>query len=293
MPWVAIAAAAAGAIAGGQKDKTKTVSSMGYSDSIKLQDFNTLSEGQSELEKQSYEGRQRDYGALGSLVGAGPGQNEVAGNLQYQNQFASLLQSLLSKSTGPTSASDMNAYTGEAQRLFAPQQEQLNQQFQDEATNARRLSAKLGRPTNDPILQNKLMQEKTRQQSMLNANIGSYAQQLPDVYANRALNIGGALSNLRQGLASQALTNRSTLLSMGNELANSERNYRLQAANRYGTKESDVSTYSGGGFKGAVNGGLQGFSAGGGMGAFSGGGGSGGGGSMGGGAVPQRSSYFG
>lgn len=262
MPWVAIAAAAAGAIAGGQKDKSQTVSNMGYSDSIKLQDFSQLSQGQSQLEAQSYEGRQRDYGALGSLVGAGPGQNEVTGNLQYQNQFASLLQGLLNKSTGPTSASDMSAYTGEAQRLFAPQQEQLNQQFTDEATNARRLSAKLGRPTNDPILQNKLLQEKTRQQSTLNANIGSYAQQLPDVYANRALNIGGALSNLRQGLASQALTNRSTLLSMGNELANTERQYRLSAANKYGVKESDTSTYSGGGIKGAIGGGFAGFGAG-------------------------------
>lgn len=255
MPWVA---AAVGAIAGGQRDRVKNVSGASYSDNIRLQDFEDLNKGRSELEALGYNAQVSNFQDLMKLLQFGPGQSEIQANTQYQNQFANQLQGLLGRSLNPTQANIQEDY-GVSQQLFAPQQVALNQQFQDQATASNRLAARLGRAGNDPVLRNKLMQEQTRQQSMLNAEIGSYARQLPDIQATRALNLGGALSQIRGGLASQALQNRQTLLSLGNELANSERNYRLQAAGRYGTRESDSAQYSGGGIKGALQGGAQGY----------------------------------
>jgi len=123
------------------------------------------------------------------------------------------------------------------------------------------MAARMGRPGNDPIFANKLMQEQTRQQTMLNSQIGSYARQLPEMTANNVMSIGGALSNLRQGLASQALQNRQILLQMGNQLATAERNFRVGTATKSQSGDSDTSQYSGGGFKGAMMGAMQGASS--------------------------------
>jgi hypothetical protein len=187
--------------------------------------------------------------------------SDILANNQFQNQYANQLQGLLGNINNQ-SASQIQSNYGEAQRLFAPQQEALNQQFMDMNTDANRLSARLGRAGNDPIIRNKLFQEKSRQQTMLNAQMGSYATQLPEIQANRVMQLGGQLSNLRQGLASQALQNRQTLLGMGNELANSERQYRLNTADRTNATSQTQSTSSGGGFSGFLSGALAGASGG-------------------------------
>lgn len=246
-----------GAIAGGQKDTTKAVTESSTVNNINLRSFDDLNKGRSGLEEAGYNQQVTGFADLQKLLGFGPGQNEVQANTTFQNDFASTLQQLLGQITNPTQQS-INQNFGEAQQLFAPQQTALNQQFQDQNIASNRLSARLGRAGNDPILRNKLAQEQTRQQSSLNSEIGSYSRQLPQIRGQQAMDLGGQLSNLRQGLATQALQNRSTLLSMGNELANSERNYRLQTAQRTNNGYSSTETTGGGGAKGAIAGGFGG-----------------------------------
>lgn len=238
-----------GAIAGGQKDKQSTTNNT--STRVDLQSFDDLNKGRSGLETDAYNSQVSSFQDLLKLVQGGPGQAEVDSNLSFQNSFAKQLQAMLGKIGNQTQADVQNNF-GQAQQLFAPQQTALNQQFADQTTASNRLSARLGRAGNDPIMRNKLMQEQTRQQTMLNSQIGSYGQQLPQIQAQQAVELGGALSNLRGGLASQALQNRQTLMGMGNQLAQAERNYRLQAAGR--TTNSLQETIDGGGFKGAVGG---------------------------------------
>lgn len=268
---------AAGAIAGGQQNRTGGSQSQTSDSTVNLQDFNTLNQGRSGLEALSYDQQQGNFQSLMKLIQSGPGQQEVQANTNFQNSYANQLQGFLSQ-VGNQSASQQQANYGQAQKMFAPQQTALNQQFYDQGIQSNRLAARLGRAGNDPIMRNKLMQEQTRQQTMLNSQIGSYGMQLPQIQAQQAMDIGGVLSNVRGGLASQALQNRSTLLSMGQSLAQSERNYRLAAANRATSSQGQTSGFSGGGLQGAIQGGLAGYGAAAGMGGVGGGGGNSGGG---------------
>lgn len=235
-------------MAGAQRDSNAGYQEGAITQDINLRNFEDINKGQSNLEQIGYNQQVSGFGELQKLFGMGPGANEVQANTQYQNQFADQLQSVLQRMQNP-SASDISQNFSQAQQLFAPQQVALNQQFQDQNTASNRLSARLGRAGNDPILRNKLAQEQTRQQSSLNANIGSYAQQLPQMQAQDLVNFGGQLSNLRQGLASQAFQNRQTLLGLGNQLTNAERQYRLQTARKSGSSYQHGDQLSGGGTK--------------------------------------------
>ncbi len=261
MGWVALAVAAAGAVAGSQKDVSTQQSESASTSDVWLKDFSDLNRGQSDLEKTAHGDSMKQFTDLMGLVNKSPGQQEVTANRNYQNSFADQLQAMLNKNMNPT-AGDTAANYGSAQRLFAPRQESLNQQFEQETTQSNRLAARLGRSGNDPVLRNKLSQEKTRQQRSLDAEVGSYAEQLPDIQAGRLMNLGGYLSNLRGGLASQALQNRQTLLGLGQALTQQERDYRLQTAKRSGTQSGQTRTEGGGGLKGAIQGGIAGFGAG-------------------------------
>lgn len=247
-------AALLGGAAGSQKDKSINSGTFSNSSNVNLQSFDDLNKGRSGLESMGYEAQVGGFQDLLKLLNSGPGQQEIQANTAFQNDFASQLQSLFNSQAKP----DHQANFAEAQKYFAPQQEMLKQQFQDQMTASNRLSARLGRSGNDPILRNKLMQEQSRQQGMLNAEIGAMGMRMPAFKAEQLMGIGNGLANLRQGLASQALQNRQTLLSMGNELANSERNYRLQAAGRSSTGTTHNEAIRGGGFKGAVEGGMGG-----------------------------------
>jgi hypothetical protein len=288
--------AIAGGVSGGQKDKSSTSSN--GSSYLHFRDFADITRGQGQLEKDAYNSQLKQFADLLGLVNQGPGQTEVNENNQFQRAFGTQLQSLLNEIASPTAAG-MAANQAKAKDLFGAEQTALNQQFDDQRVAASRLSARLGRPGNDPILANKLMQEQTRQQTMLNSQIGSYARQLPEITAQNVMNVGGALSNLRQGLASQAMANRQALLQMGGQLASAERNFRMGAATQAHTGMQE--TIGGGGFKGAWGGAMAGL---GNSASFAskimsmGGGGMAGGaggfsGPTGGGATPQASGYFG
>lgn len=268
--WQALAGAAVGGIAGGQKDKQQTVAGSSYADNINLRDFNDLNRGRSGLEEAGYNQQVSGFNDLIKLLQGGPGQAEVTADREFQNYYGNELQNRLMRMANPNAAtrSEDAAY---ARQAFAPQYEQLSQQFKDQSVESNRLAARLGRAGNDPVLRNKMLQEQSRQTRMLDAQVGQYALQRPQQQFQEMADMGGYLAQVRSGLATQAMNNRMTLMNLGQQLANSERNYRLQAAGHSGTKESDTSTYSGGGFKGAMTGAMSGASMG--MGFMGGGGG--------------------
>lgn len=258
--WQALAAAAAGGIAGGQKDKQQTVQGFGNTSGLILRDFKDITKGAGDLENNVYAGQVSQFADLLKLVQGGPGQQEITDNNQYQNTFGNLLNNLLGQVYSPTKAQTQENM-GKARDLFSVDQTLLNQRFQDQETEGRRMSAQLGRAGNDPILRNKMMQERTRQQQQLDSQVTSYARQLPEITANNVMSVGGALSNLKSNLAAQAMSNRQMLLQMGDVLKNSERNFRMGTATRENQGSTDTSVYSGGGFKGAMSGAIEGGGA--------------------------------
>ncbi len=261
MGWESLAGSVGGAVLGGLIGGAGTPSSQNSNtqstSSVNLRNFDDISKGQSGLESAAYQQQLSGFADLQKLIGQGPGANEVGANTQFQNQYANQLQGLLSNIANP----NQQANFATAQQYFAPQQTALNQQFQQQGIESDRLAARLGRAGNDPILRNKLAQEQTRQQTMLNSQIGSFGQQLPQFQAEQIMGVGNALSNLRGGLATQAMNNRSTLLGMGQQLGAAERQYRLQTAERTGSQSTQTSGSQGGGvgqmLAGALGGGAQ------------------------------------
>ncbi len=247
MGWESLAGGVGGAVLGGliggagtPSSKTENTES---TSSVNLRNFDDISKGQSGLESAAYQQQLSGFADLQKLIGQGPGANEVGANTQFQNQYANQLQGLMNNIANP----NQQANFATAQQYFAPQQTALNQQFQQQGIESDRLAARLGRAGNDPILRNKLAQEQTRQQTMLNSQIGSFGQQLPQFQAEQIMGVGNALSNLRGGLATQAMNNRSTLLGMGQQLGAAERQYRLQTAQRTGSQTSQTNESKGGG----------------------------------------------
>lgn len=255
--WGAIAGGLLGSLAGGQRDTSNT-SSNSYS-SVDLRDSAALDKGRSGVETAGSNASMDQFNQLLALTNAGPGAEAVSQGFQASNSYADMLNNVL-QSGGRANQNQIDASNQYASQIFAPQQTALNQQFNDQRIQASRMAAKLGRPGNDPILANKLAQEQTRQQSMLNSQQGAFGAQYADSMVGRQLDLGSSLMNVRQGLATQAMNNRTTLMGLGQQLVNSERNYRLQTAGR--SNSSNGTQSSGGGLAGAISGGLAGFGTG-------------------------------
>jgi hypothetical protein len=243
-------AAIIGGIAGSQKSRTSGES---YNESgINLAE-------ESALEKKATAGLGQDYDSLKGMVETGPGQGDVIDSTRSTREYASMLEEAR-KTGGMPGEQDWQQGRQLASQQFDPQRTALNQQFDDQTVEASRLAAKLGRSPNDPIIQNKLRQERMRQMSMLssqeNASAGQFAMNQP----LQRLNFAAQLADTRGNLASQALSNRQALLSMGHTLQQSERNWRLQTGTRW--QSGKYSQESGGGIKGAIEGAIGGAGAG-------------------------------
>jgi hypothetical protein len=188
---------------------------------------------------------------LQQMVNAGPGQGDIAAGASSQRDLAELLKQLMG-SGGLPSQADTTAAQQYAGQAFQGQQTSLNNAFQDQRVQASRAQARSGRGSFDPVLQNKLAQEQTRQQGQLSADQGSFAaqfaQQLPSQRAQYATQFAGVQS----GLASQAMQNRQTLLGLGQQLRTGEQNFRL------GSATTVSSTPQQGGFGGFLTGALSG-----------------------------------
>ena len=115
----------------------------------------------SDLEKLGKDVQQQGLGDLQNFVNAGPGQQDIESALGSQRGLAAMLGQYAAGGNQPT-AQDIAQAGQFTNQIFAPQQEQQRQMFEDQATQARRLSAQMNRPVNDPVLQAKLAQELGR-----------------------------------------------------------------------------------------------------------------------------------
>jgi len=256
MAWQLLAGAALGALAGSQPSRTTTSGT--NTSTVQLQDINKLNVGRSDLEKITDQAQLTGFQDLQTLVNMGPGAEAIQADTQFQRQFGDFLSQMFQSGGVPT-ADQINQANQFAGQIFAPQRTAMQQAFQDQITQAQRLAARMGRPGTDPILLNKLAQEQTRQQAMLEAEQGAFAANFAQQLPQQQMNIGAMLSQLRGGLALQALQNRQMMLALGNQLTNSERQFRLATATRTGTNNQTQT--GGGGLAGGIAGALTGAGA--------------------------------
>lgn len=241
--WAIPAALGAlGAIAGGQQSRSSQTTERNLGPA-------------SALENQIAGMQPGQLSALEGMVNAGPGQGDVASGVQSQRDLAAMLQQYAAGGYLP-SASDTAQARQYASTQFQPQQVALQQSFQDQNQRAAQLASQLGRPVNDPIIQARLAQEQMRQGAQLTAQESAMASQFAMQMPQQRLGYTAQLADVNANLASQAMSNRQALLSLGSQLQNAERNWRLSSA------PVTTSQASGGGLQGIISGGLAGAGAG-------------------------------
>ena len=243
---VPLAMAAAGAIAGSQKDVATKNSQRNLGPA-------------GELENLGMQAQTRGIQDFQSFVGLGAGGQDVTSGVNAQRSLADMLKQFSQGGFLP-SAQDNTTAQNFAQTQFAPQNVMLQQSFEQQQLGANQLAAQMGRGVNDPIIQAKLRQEQMRQQQQLDSQQGAFGSQFAMQLPQQRLGYASQFSDVSQNLASQAMSNRQALVSMGSQIASTEFNKRLSQA---GITET---TESGGGLKGGIEGGISGFGAGMGMG---------------------------
>ena len=231
-----------GGVAGAIPDKSKTTSGV------------TLTP-ESYLERLGIQYSTNQLSNINDLVNSGAGTKDVTKATETQRALADMYAAF-AKTGGLPGQEDIATAQGFAKNIFQNQQEALKQSFVGQTTEANRLAAQLGRSIDDPILQAKLRTNLMNQQAQLSAEEGSYASQLALQLPQQRLQYAGGQADILNNLATQAFNNRSALLSLGSNIAASERNFRLGTSERYGTTES------GGGFGGAIKGAMAGAGAG-------------------------------
>lgn len=184
-------------------------------------------------------------------------QQDIAGARGAQTGLAQMLEGY-SKTGGLPSEQDITGANQVAQNLYNPQRVALQQSFTEQNTEAQRLAARLGRDVNDPILQAKLRTGFMNQQAGLEAGQGAFAQQFALQQPERRLGYAGQRADILGGLATQAFQNRAAIMGLGSNLFNTERQFRANTAERYGTNQQQ----SGGGLGGAITGAIGGAGSG-------------------------------
>ncbi len=233
-----------GAISGGQKDRSKQEQHGGIT---------MAPEGALEAQARTINGQ--SLGQLNDFVNAGPGMSDVTEGLGAQRSLADMFKAYSQQGGNLPTADDITRSNQLGQQMFSAQNLGMKQNFLDQTNQANNQAALMGRDANDPILRAKLAQEQTRQQAMLGAQQGSWATQNAMQQPGERLNMFQNFAGVKSGLATQAMANRQALLSMGSNVQNSERNFRMGSAERWGSQTQE----SGGGLKGAINGGLAGM----------------------------------
>lgn len=232
----------AGAVAGGQPNTSS-------------QSFGVQTAPESAWEKRVAGSQANQFGQLESLIGLGPGAQDVTAALGSQRDLASMLSAFSKGGFMPGEAEFAQARQFGGQ-VFAPQEVALRQSMEEARTQAGRQAALMGRGGADPILQAKLAQQQMQGQERLSAQRGAYEAQFALGLPQQRLDYASQLAQVRGGLATQAMQNRQTLLGLGNQLRQQERDWRLQTATR------TQSTSSGGGLAGAISGAMSGFGGG-------------------------------
>jgi hypothetical protein len=205
----------------------------------------------SDLEDKTYSGLHSDYDALRSFTDAGPGSQDVSSSLNSSRSLADLLGQY-SQSGGLPSSGDINSANSFANNIFAPQRTALQQSFTQQETDANRLSARLGRSIDDPILQAKLRTGMMNQSAMLNSQQSAFGSDLALKLPGQRVDYASRQADVLGNLASQAFKNRAALLSAGSNLNQSQIDLRFRSGIQHGEQSG------GGGVGGAITGALGG-----------------------------------
>lgn len=237
MAWWMGAGALLGGLAGSQGDKASSGLDVGQASQLETAGTNAMQSGLDQF---------------GQMVAAGPGQTDVLNASANSTKLQEMLKQYASGGYLPTEAdfTTANQFTTQA---FKPQQVAMDQAFTGQQERAAQLAARLGRPVNDPVIQNMLSKEYMQGQERMGAEMSAASSQLALQMPQQRLGYTAQLADVSNALASQAMSNRSALLSLGQQVQQSERNWRLNTATR--TQES------GGGIGGMINGAIAGAGA--------------------------------
>jgi hypothetical protein len=230
--WAAAAPAIIGAVAGSLGSSGQSVTS---TRNVAPAGANELYAGQAQMDilKQ-----------LQGFSGAGPGQQDISNAYGAQNDLAAMLRQFSQGGYGPTEADQLTARSQLAPQFEQVRQNQVvaNQQFRQQAATS-------GRGPMDFAFTNRLNQNTGNQMNMLAAQQSQLAAQQP----MQRLGFMQDFTNLKQGLATQAMQNRLAISSLGSSIQNAGMQERLGSA---GTTQTQSG--SGGGLQGALMGGLAG-----------------------------------
>jgi hypothetical protein len=217
---------------------------------------------QTELDKYGGQLTDSSLRSLEGMVNAGPGLESIGqANAQY-GTLASMLGDY-SKNGGAPGQQDWLQANDFAKNQFAPQQMQIDQSFEAEQERAKQLAVQMGRSPNDPYIQAQLSKQKMQMQNMLGANQSAFVGQEARNGSMARLGYTSQLADLKGSLASQAMSNRQALLSLGSNVQQQERNWRYQISDKWGKQSQEQQ--SGGGMKGMLSGAMAGASMGMGM----------------------------
>lgn len=219
----------------------------------------------SELESRAYQsllGKDPSMSPFGGMQGFesmlsqyGPNGQDVGNATASQRSLASMYGDY-AKTGGLPGQGEIDTANKFAQDIFSAQRTQLNQNFQDQQMQFNRQLSSTGRGTSDPVFAAKMYDQMQRQQALLGSQQGSYAAQMALALPQQKLQYATQGAEIQNALGQQAMQNRSTILGLGSQLMNSERQYRLQSAGQ--TQQQS----SGGGLGGFLTGALGGASAG-------------------------------
>jgi hypothetical protein len=186
---------------------------------------------------------------LQELVNRGLSEADLNQSLEAQARFASGLKrasGVAGQDVLPSQA-DIQATSGIAQNLFAPERQALQQSFMGQTMAARSEAARLGRSTTDPILQARLRQGFMQQEGALASRQQQAAQQLalqlPEQRLQRSLLQADLAGKEREGIfgiqqfqsqlgmqREQAnIQNKAGLVAALSQVLNNERQFRIQS----------------------------------------------------------------
>jgi len=197
----------------------------------------------------------RGMAGLEDLTNAGPGLSDVQNATSAGRSFSSMLEEY-SRTGGIPTADDISTGNNLAGGLFNQRRTQLEQNFNDQNTEASRLAARLGRGVDDPIIQAKLRTGFMKDQALLDAEQSDYGNTIAMNLPGARLGYAQQNVGLLDSMAAKAFSNRAAITALGSNIVNSERNFRLQTGERWGKSQQ------GGGLGDALTGGIAGLGAG-------------------------------
>jgi len=195
---------------------------------------------------------QRALTDLEAFTTAGPGAEDVARGTEAQRGLAAILGDLAETGFRPTEQ-DISFGSEVSGTLFAEQRLRLDQSFTRQGQETSQLAARLGRATDDPILQSKLRTGFLQEQAALQARQGALGQQLALLQPEQRLQLKQNEASVLSGLSQQAFANKQSLIGISAGVLGQQQGFELATA----TQNQVVKQSLGGvGIFGAIAGGI-------------------------------------